>query len=432
MTEPLRVIVVGAGAAGLMAATTAAQRGCRVTLLEKNRKTGVKILMSGGTRCNITQATDSRGIVDAFDAVGNGGRFLRHSVGRFTPDDVVAFFESQGVATKREETGKIFPVSDRAVHVRDALHQAALKAGVQIGLGAAVIGFHNIASQAGKRWQVSFQQSGHTESIEAERVIVTSGGQSWPGCGTTGDAYAWLRELGHRIIPPRPALVPLLGGFDWTHDLAGLTLPCVEASVLPAKGKKPIVRRSGGWLFTHFGFSGPTPMDVSGRLLCDPSGNVHSNRLRVDLQPRVQREVMFTHLNGRTGSAASQTLGQALTSWLPSRLASALATQASGLPNGKGLRLGECSRAIADRVVESIKRWQVPVHGSRGFAKAEVTAGGVALDEVCPKTMASRLHPGLFLAGEVLDVDGPIGGFNFQAAFSTGRAAGIAVSDVEA
>ena len=178
-----KIVVIGAGAAGLMAAAEAAERGASVVLLEKNGKTGVKILMSGGTRCNITQDTDAKGIVAAF---GSGGRFLQKSVGTFGPSDVIALFERNGVATKVESTGKVFPVSDRALHVRDALHQRAVDAGVEIRLRTPV----SALARDGDQWVVATDSN----PIRCDRVIVTAGGKSYPGCGTTGDAYAWLHQ----------------------------------------------------------------------------------------------------------------------------------------------------------------------------------------------------------------------------------------------
>src|SRR6056297_1210015 len=216
----MKIVVIGAGAAGLVASTEAALRGAEVLLLEKNSKVGVKILMSGGTRCNLTHDTDARGIATQF---GHAKRFLQPALGRFPPEAVVRMFRQCGVATKVESTGKVFPASDRALHVRDALMHRAINAGVQIRTRTAAEQFFPCDG----RWRVDTQ----SESILCDRIIVTSGGQSYPGCGTTGDGYRWLRALGHRIVPPRPALVPLVGGSAWTHQLSGLTLDDSYAEV---------------------------------------------------------------------------------------------------------------------------------------------------------------------------------------------------------
>ena len=411
------VVVIGAGAAGLFAAAEAALRGAEVHLLEKNGKTGVKILMSGGTRCNVTQNTDARGIVAAF---GRAGRFLQKSVGAFGPPDVIDLFAQLGVPTKVESTGKVFPTSDRALHVRDALERRARNAGVRIHLRQAV---HGVVRDP-EGWRVATEAG----TIRCDRVIVTAGGKSWPGCGTTGDAYQWLSELGHTIVRPRPALVPLVGGYDWTHALSGLTLEDCQASVFdreawqnrPPRKRKPLVTRRSSWLFTHFGFSGPAAMDVSGTIT--DAEAFDRTKLVVDLLPDCSTETLQAELTDRSGGGRKSVV-TVLNRLMPSRLAEALVSHC-----GADSTIAELPRQTQHALVASIKTCEFPISGTRGFAKAEVTAGGVSLREVDPRTMESRTAPGLFIAGEVLDVDGWIGGYNFQAAFSTGRAAGIAAA----
>lgn len=404
------VVVIGAGAAGMMAAYAAASHQASVKLLEKNNKTGVKILMSGGTRCNLTHHTDARGIAEAF---GHAKRFLQPSLGAFPPQAVVEFFESAGIATKVESTGKVFPVSNRAVHVRDALHRYAVDSGVEIRTGCGVTRIR----PDGKRWIVETEES----AIVTDRVIVTTGGKSWPGCGTTGDAYAWMTELGHAIERTRPALVPLIGGDPWMNDLSGLVVDDSLVSVLPVSGKqKPLARRRGGLLFTHFGFSGPAAMDVSGVMTAADS--MEDVRLIVDLIPECTEEELLAEINHRRGGGKSK-MSSLLSMWLPNRLANGITAQL-----GQDVRMAELSKNLRKQLIDNLKRMTLPVVGTRGFEKAEVTAGGVRLDQVNPRTFESRLHQGLFIAGELLDVDGPIGGYNFQAAFSSGRAAGIAAA----
>lgn len=407
----MRVVVVGAGAAGLVAAAEAASGGAEVVILEKSPKTGVKILMSGGTRCNVTHDTDARGITQEF---GHAQRFLQPSIGSFPPSAVVQMFERAGVATKVESTGKVFPKSDRALHVRDALHRRAIESGVVMQTATAV---QHIVRQA-DRWVVATPDA----KIESDRLIVTSGGKSYPGCGTTGDAYGWLRLLGHTIVEPRPALVPLVGGSDWTRELSGLVVDdCVISAPTTAGGKRKAVTRRGAWLFTHFGFSGPAAMDIS-RVVTASDWNSRQP-LFLDLLPELPESTLQQQLTDAASRSGKRRTGSLLADWLPSRLASALVKQL-----GADCTLAELPRDRRRKLVEHLKRLPVPVSGTRGFDKAEVTAGGVCLREVDPKTMASRKADGLFLAGEVLDVDGPIGGYNFQAAFSTGRAAGIAAA----
>lgn len=407
-----KVIVIGAGAAGMLAAAEAARRGAEVVLLEKNSKTGVKILMSGGTRCNITHDTDARGITEVF---GTAKRFLQPSVGSFPPSAVVKMFHDQGVQTKIESTGKVFPVSDRAVQVRDALQAMMHESGTKLRLKTSVIGIR--AQDA--RWLVETDSG----TVECDRVIVTSGGRSWPGCGTTGDAYAWLKEIGHTIVPTRPALVPLVGGTPWMQALSGLTLDETTARVFNVKstGKKrrPLIERSASWLFTHFGFSGPAAMDVSGTMTA--AQEMKQVRLELDLLPRLGEAQFIDILTSR--GQGNRAVSKCLAEHLPSRLAEAIIVAAGG-----DCRIAELPKTRLASLVDHTKRLTLPVSGTRGFAKAEVTAGGVSLKDVDPRTMESRVAPGLYIAGEVLDVDGWIGGFNFQSAFSTGRAAGIAAA----
>ena len=410
MEQRTRVVVIGAGAAGLMAAAEAALRGADVIVLEKSTKTGVKILMSGGTRCNVTHDTDASGITAQF---GHARRFLQPSVGAFPPAALIDLFHDLGLPTKVESTGKVFPKSDRAIHVRDFLHQRAASAGATIHCATAVTQIDRLNDG----WSVQTE----TGSISADRVIVTSGGKSYPGCGTTGDGYGWLSEVGHTIIAPRPALVPLVGGQSWSRELSGVTLDDVQLTVQETEKKQRIASRRGSLLLTHFGFSGPVAMDVSGAITMLSS--VNRANVTADLLPQIPSELILERLRNRDHDGGRRKVSRVLGDWLPGRLVSALVFETGG-----DCTLAELPRRQAAELVENLKRLPLPVTGTRGFAKAEVTAGGVALSEVDPRTMASRRSPGLFIAGEVLDVDGPIGGYNFQAAFSTGRAAGIAAT----
>jgi predicted Rossmann fold flavoprotein len=404
---PWDLIVVGAGAAGLLAATRAAQLGQRVLLVEKNRKPGVKILMSGGTRCNLTHATDRRGIVEAF---GKQGRFLHSALAALGPEELVELFEGAGVATKVEETGKVFPVSNRALDVQRALLSMLRESGGELALGEPV-------SQL-TRGSTHFEIVTSARTLVAPRVLLTTGGQSYPGCGTTGDGYAWARELGHRIVPPRPALVPLTSDAAWVRELQGVTLPDISLQVAPA-GEKVRLQRRGSLLFTHFGLSGPAAMDVSRAVTENPSaGNWQAT---VDFLPDVDEQQLVEQLlaDGR------RTVGNALAEWLPRRVAIAL-TGVAGVPGDR--RAAELPKAHRRQMVTAVKRQAIGIRGTLGFKKAEVTAGGVDLRDVDSRTLESKTVPGLYFAGEILDLDGPIGGYNFQAAFSTGWLAAEAMS----
>jgi predicted Rossmann fold flavoprotein len=406
---PWDVVVIGAGAAGLVAAISAAERGRRTLLLEKNRKAGVKILMSGGTRCNLTHATDNGGIVEAF---GSPGRFLHSALAAFSVDATVAFFEAEGVATKVEEKGKVFPVSNKATDVLAALLRRLERSGAALGLEEPVSDLQRVAN--------GFALQTPRRVVNAARVVLTSGGQSYPGSGTTGDGYRLLAPFGHTIVPPRPALVPVTVAAPWVADLRGITVP--DAAVRVREETKLLAQRRGSLLFAHFGLSGPVVLDVSRAV----SGHAQPAALHLDIDPLpAMNEVeLGEFLRRESASAGKKQLAGVLASRLPRRLCEALLLQA-GLPAER--TAAALSKEDRTRLVATAKHLQIPVTGTLGFKKAEVTAGGVALDDVDSRTMQSRLVPGLFIAGEVLDLDGPIGGYNFQAAWSTGWLAGLSV-----
>jgi predicted Rossmann fold flavoprotein len=403
------VVVVGAGAAGLLAATRAAERGRRTLLLEKNRKPGVKILMSGGTRCNITHATDNRGIVEAF---GPPGRFLHSALAALSVEETVELFEAEGVATKVEETGKVFPVSNKAADVLDALLRRLQRSGATLALGEPLLDLQ--PSQAG------FRVTTPLRALSTGKVIITVGGQSYPGSGTTGDGYRLTAEFGHTIVEPRPALVPLTVAAPWVPELRGVTLPDVAVRILDEQ--KCLASRRGSLLFAHFGLSGPVVLDVSRVVSRHP--NPQTLILEMDLLPVLKEANLDDYLRRESIDSGKKLLAVVLAEHLPRRLADALLTQAGFPMERKAAALSREERA---RLVQSMKRLRLPITGTLGFGKAEVTAGGVALDEVDSRTLQSKKVPRLWIAGEVLDLDGPIGGYNFQAAFSTGWLAGQSI-----
>src|SRR5262245_14266582 len=266
-------VIVGAGAAGLMAAIHAAERGRRTLLLEKNRKPGVKILMSGGTRCNITHATDNRGIVEAY---GPPGRFLHSALAALSVEATVALFEAEAVATKVEETGKVFPVSNKATDVLAALLRRLERSGATLALGEPALDL--------RRTEAGFSLTTPQRVVGASRVILTSGGRSYPGSGTTGDGYRFAAQFGHTVIPPRPALVPITVALPWVAELRGVTLPDVAVRVL--EGERCLASRRGSLLFAHFGLSGPVILDVSRVVSGHPAPS--GLRLEFDLLPAVR------------------------------------------------------------------------------------------------------------------------------------------------
>jgi predicted Rossmann fold flavoprotein len=411
MPPDVDVIVIGAGAAGLLAATRAAERGRRTLLLEKNRKPGVKILMSGGTRCNVTHATDRRGIVEAFGRAQ--GPFLHSALAALGPDEVVAMFAAEGVPTKVEAGGKIFPVSDRALDVLLALEAMRKRSGAELALDEAV----ESITRDGEGFLVNTAR----RELRAEKVVLTVGGQSYPGCGTIGEGYAWAKSLGHTIVPPRPALVPLLSPAPWVHDLSGVTVPDVRLRIGEV-GAKPLAERRGSFLFTHFGLSGPVVMDLSRVITERPQATQW--QAVCDFVPDIKEDAITNRLTAEAAASGKKSVANIVTEIAPRRLVEALFQQAR-IPDDR--RIAELSKAERTGLVQGLKATAISISGSMGFKKAEVTAGGVSLVEVDSRTMESKVASNLFVAGEILDLDGPIGGYNFQAAFSTGWLAGESV-----
>jgi predicted Rossmann fold flavoprotein len=407
--KPWDAIVVGAGAAGLFAAIRSAERGRRTLLLEKNRRPGIKILMSGGTRCNITHACDNRGIVAAF---GKNGKFLHSSLAQFGVQETLDFFHTEGVATKVEETGKIFPVSDRASDVLDALVRRLERSGAVLSLEEPLIDV--------QREGLCFVLRTSRRTLHTPRLVLTTGGKSYPGSGTTGDGYAWAERFGHRIVPLRPALAPITTNDAWVKELQGLTIPHVGLAIFEAS--KKIASHAGSLLFAHFGLSGPVALDVSREVAGHPQPA--SLRLEIDVSPQCREQDLDEALAKESLTNGKKLLASVFPPHVPRRLIDAMLSMAELPLDRKAAGLSKDDRR---KLAGMMKRLPVAVSGTLGYKKAEVTAGGVSLDEVDSRTMESKLVPGLHFAGEILDLDGRIGGFNFQAAWSTGWAAGSAV-----
>ncbi len=416
-----------------MAACHAAQRGRRTLLLEKKRRPGTKLLLAGGTRCNLTHATNARGIVAAF---ADQGRFLHSALAALTPEAVVEWFEAEGVATKIEEGGKVFPRSDRAGDVLAALLSRLRRTACTIALDEPVaeIGRHS----------AGFQIVTARQTLLAQAVVLATGGRSYPESGSSGDGYRWAAALGHTIVAPHPALVPITTHAPAVLALQGITIADAGVSVLEpgataglsssarntagqaghrakhGRGTHAcLARQRGAILFAHFGVSGPAVLDVSRAVSGHPRPS--SLLLRCDFLPEVNQESLERVLQEECQTAGKRLAVGILAGRLPQRLGEAVAAQAGLAPDR---RAAELSRTERHNLARAAKQFDIPIAGTMGFRKAEVTAGGVALAEVDSRTIESRLVPGLFFAGEVLDLDGPIGGYNFQAAFSTGWLAG--------
>lgn len=400
----------------MFAATAAGERDKRVLLLEKNSKTGVKILMSGGTRCNITQNTDSRGIVSAF---GKKGKFLHSALAKLAPNDVVQWIENEGVETKVESTGKIFPASDRAIDVRNAILRRVERC-------PSVTLLTQVAVESIQKIDGVFCVTAGTKKWTANKLIVATGGKSYPGCGTVGEGYPWAEQFGHAVVETVPALTPIVTTEQWVKDLKGITIEDCKlgvfefADVLRISEKNfeklSFAARRSSLLFTHFGLSGPAALDVSKQVAYQVTPKP---TVVVDFLP----DTTLAELQNAFEEADAQRkhMCNQLPGVLPGRLFEALLNVSAIDPNKK---LAETSQAEVRQLISRLKQCVILVEGTRGYKKAEVTAGGVHLKEVNSRTMESMICEGLYFAGEVLDLDGPIGGFNFQSAFCTGYVAG--------
>ena len=410
MSRSCDILIIGAGAAGLFAATwagrAARELGKPLTILAVDgaKKPGAKILVAGGGRCNVTHWR-----VTEADYAGSTSPAIRKVLGRFTVDDTIAFFAAAGVDLKREDTGKLFPVTDSARTVLDALLRAADQAGAQL--------IHPARVTALDRTAAGFTVTTDTGSIQAARVILCTGGKSLPKSGSDGTGFALATQLGHSLTAPIvPALVPLvLSPGHWITEFSGLTLPA-EIILSTATGKR-LVAFTASTLCTHFGLSGPSVLDISRHWLVardrDRAVKLSINWLPGQTADAVEH--LFLEPRGRGALAI-------LRDHLPDRLARTFCELAGAPPQG------DIPRDARKKLVQLLGGTPLDVVGDRGFTIAEATAGGIPLSEVRLDTMESRVCPGLHFAGEVLDVDGRIGGFNFQWAWASGFVAGSAAA----
>ncbi|HWP97738.1 MAG TPA: NAD(P)/FAD-dependent oxidoreductase [Syntrophomonadaceae bacterium] len=405
-----RVVVIGAGPAGMMAASMAAIHGARVFLVEKANRVGKKLSITGKGRCNMTASVDSDDLIKGFP--GNG-RFLYSAFSEFSNLDLLAFFHERGLETKVERGNRVFPVSDKASDVVKVLYENAKGLGVEILTSNTV---QRIKFAEGKVSGLICDKG----NLAADAIIITTGGLSYPATGSTGDGYRWASQAGHRIIDPRPGLVPLLAAETWIKDLQGLSLKNVKASSFTQQGKA-INHDFGELLFTHYGLSGPIILSMShdiGEYLIKKQQPVI---LKLDLKPALSPEKLDERLQRDLAKYSRKIFKNALNDLLPQKMIPVMIRLSSIDPEKECHQVTRTERLS---LVGLLKELTMTVHGTRPIAEAIVTAGGVDVKEVNPKTMESRLVKGLYFAGEVLDVDGYTGGYNLQAAFSTGYVAG--------
>jgi hypothetical protein len=406
-----RIIVVGAGAAGLMAAGQAAGVGTETLLLEKMNRPGRKLRITGKGRCNLTNVAPIREFIAHF---GESGPFLWSAFARYFTNDLLAFFEQLGVPTVTERGGRVFPAAEDADIVVEALVRWCRAQGVTLRTGAAV---QRLEVERGRVTGVQMvAPAGRIYAAEA--VIVATGGTSYPGTGSTGDGYRMAEAVGHTIVPIRPALIPLDTAGDVARRLEGLSLRNVNVTVWIDGAAE--LEAFGEMLFTRFGVSGPIILTISRRVV-DALRAGRRVMLSIDLKPALDEERLDARLLRDLDQYGKRHLRTILKGLLP-RLLIPVCIDQTGLPPRKpGHQITAEERA---RLRTWLKDFRLEVTGHRPIAQAIVTAGGVDTQEVDPRTMASRIVEGLFFAGEVLDVDADTGGYNLQAAFSTGWLAG--------
>ena len=407
------VLVVGAGAAGMLAAGFAGAGGADTVLLERNDRPGRKVMITGKGRCNVTN--DRRSVQELIANVPRNGRFLYGAFSRFMPEDVMDFFESRGVELKVERGGRVFPVSDKASDIVDALAAFAGRYSTTVK-GRAV----KLMLDGGKVSGVETEDGG---KIYADKVIIATGGLSYPATGSTGDGYELARQAGHKIVPAVPSLVPLEIHEGFCSRLMGLSLRNVALKVLDTeKGGKEIYKDFGEMLFTHFGVSGPMVLSASAHMRDMKSGRY---KIVIDLKPALTPEQLDARILRDFSENTNRNFINALNSLLPKKLVPVIVSLSGISPSEK---VNQVTREQRRRLAELLKGLTVTVTGFRPIAEAIVTSGGVDVSSIDPKTMESKLVSGLYFAGEVIDADAYTGGYNLQIAFSTGRLAGISAA----
>jgi len=422
MINKFDVAVIGGGPAGMMAAGTAAQKGARVVLIEKNQRLGRKLLITGKGRCNITHAETDPGRF--IETLGKKAKFLYPALHLFGVRETIAFFNRRGLETKVERGNRVFPVSDRAADVLGVLLDYLEETGVTVLSGVSVTGLEKtgrsiskIISKEQKSPPYRGQQETSNINIEADRYILCTGGLSYPGTGSVGDGLRWLEKLGHSVIPPAPALVPVRVKETWVEEVQELTLKNVRVTIHQDNKKQD--ERFGEAQFLRDGLGGPIVLDMSrhiGTLL--RGGPV---QLLIDLKPALEYKKLDNRVQRDFGEYHNKAFKNALDKLLPKKLIPVF-LKLSGIESSR--KVNAITKDERKRLVHLFKELPFNVTGLYGFEKALVTAGGVSLKEIDPRTMGSRLIDNLYFAGEVIDLDGPTGGYNLQICWSTGSTAG--------
>lgn len=406
-----KVIVIGGGPAGMMAAYAASCQGHAVTVLEQNEKLGKKLFITGKGRCNITNAGDMDNL---FANVMSNRKFLYSAFYTFDNEQVLSFFENQGLRTKVERGNRVFPLSDHSSDVIAALNRALKSQNVDIRLHTKV---QNLLIRDEAACGVVLSDG---KTVEADDVIVATGGISYPSTGSTGDGYRMAEESGHALVECTPSLVPFETKEDWVKDLQGLSLRNVTVSIY--HGKKKLFEDFGEMLFTHFGVSGPLVLSASGMI--KPVQFKQELCMYIDLKPALDAEQLDKRILREFDAAMNKQFKNVIGSLMPAKMIPVV-IRLSGIDPDK--KVNEVSREERQHLVQLLKRLPLTINGLRGWNEAIITKGGVSVKDINPSTMESKKVSHLFFCGEVLDLDALTGGYNLQIAWSTGYLAGISV-----
>ena len=418
----MRVVVIGGGPAGMMAAISASQNNNEVWLLEKNNKLGKKLLITGKGRCNITSSLDMKNFIS--NVPGNG-KFLYSAFDNYTNIDIINFLKKHGVNVKEERGNRIFPTSDKSVDVLSTFEKELKSKNIKIKFNAKVT---DIETKDNEVKYVKYEEEGKQKSIEADKVILATGGKTYPQTGSTGDGYEMAKRLGHTITEIKPSLVPLTTSgvsLELCKEMQGLSLKNVSIKIMDTSKNKLIYEDFGEMLFTHFGISGPTILSASAHLIryknIDSLLKEQKIKLIIDLKPALSLEKLDTRVQRDFLNNKNKEFKNSLNNLLPQKLISPIIQLSEIDVNEK---VNEITKEKRLRLVKLLKNFTIAITGFRPLEEGIVTSGGISIKEINPKTMESKLVKGLFFAGEIIDVDAYTGGFNLQIAYSTGYTAG--------
>ena len=418
----MRVVVIGGGPAGMMAAISASQNNNEVWLLEKNNKLGKKLLITGKGRCNITSSLDMKNFIS--NVPGNG-KFLYSAFDNYTNIDIINFLKKHGVNVKEERGNRIFPTSDKSVDVLSAFEKELKNKNIKIKFNAKVT---DIETKDNEVKYVKYEEEGKQKSIEADKVILATGGKTDPQTGSTGDGYEMAKRLGHTITEIKPSLVPLTTSgvsLELCKEMQGLSLKNVSIKIMDTSKNKLIYEDFGEMLFTHFGISGPTILSASAHLIryknIDSLLKEQKIKLIIDLKPALSLEKLDARVQRDFLDNKNKEFKNSLNNLLPQKLISPI-IQLSEIDGNE--KVNEITKEKRLRLVKLLKNFTIAITGFRPLEEGIVTSGGISIKEINPKTMESKLVKGLFFAGEIIDVDAYTGGFNLQIAYSTGYTAG--------